>query len=171
MEPMKTFMNGQYEIYDAVSRGRVVPVTTSGNGASYIATVEGITSLSAGVSFVMIPHTTSTVKLPALNVNGFGEKFICPRISTTSGGFIANGGLIDEWIEEGFPIKVTYNGTDWIADITVPDARYLFSAVPIHSGGTGAETAAQALNNLGITWGKKEAPTTGTPNTIYIQIN
>lgn len=43
--------------------------------------------------------------------------------------------------------------------------------VSIEHGGTGAETAAAALNNLGITWGTEEAPATGTPNTIYIQIN
>ena len=43
--------------------------------------------------------------------------------------------------------------------------------VQIENGGTGANTAAVALNNLGITWGTEEAPATGTPNTIYIQIN
>lgn len=43
--------------------------------------------------------------------------------------------------------------------------------VQIENGGTGANSAAVALNNLGITWGTEEAPSTGTPNTIYIQIN
>lgn len=43
--------------------------------------------------------------------------------------------------------------------------------IPIGNGGTGADNAAIALNNLGITWGTEEAPATGTPNTIYIQIN
>lgn len=43
--------------------------------------------------------------------------------------------------------------------------------VAVEHGGTGADNAAAALNNLGITWGTEEAPATGTPNTIYIQIN
>lgn len=43
--------------------------------------------------------------------------------------------------------------------------------VAVEHGGTGAGNAAAALNNLGITWGTEEAPATGTPNTIYIQIN
>lgn len=43
--------------------------------------------------------------------------------------------------------------------------------VSVEHGGTGADNAAIALNNLGITWGTEEAPATGTPNTIYIQIN
>lgn len=45
------------------------------------------------------------------------------------------------------------------------------SVIPIERGGTDATTAAEALNNLGITWGTEKAPATGTPNTIYIQIN
>lgn len=43
-------------------------------------------------------------------------------------------------------------------------------AVPVLYGGTGATTAIGALNNLGITLGTSAAPSTGTPNTIYIQL-
>lgn len=45
-----------------------------------------------------------------------------------------------------------------------------YNVVNIASGGTGAATPAQALNNLGITWGTSAAPNKGTPNTIYIQL-
>lgn len=43
--------------------------------------------------------------------------------------------------------------------------------IPIGNGGTGADNAVDALHNLGIYWGEDVAPETGTPNTIYIQIN
>ena len=42
--------------------------------------------------------------------------------------------------------------------------------LPIEHGGTGSDIAVNALHNLGITWGTDEAPSTGTPNTIYIQL-
>ena len=42
--------------------------------------------------------------------------------------------------------------------------------VTVEQGGTGADNAADALVNLGITIGTAAAPSTGTPNTIYIQI-
>lgn len=42
--------------------------------------------------------------------------------------------------------------------------------LPIARGGTGATTAVNALKALGITMGTSAAPTTGTANTIYIQL-
>lgn len=42
--------------------------------------------------------------------------------------------------------------------------------LPISKGGTGATSRLAAMNNIGITMNYAEAPSTGTPNTIYIQI-
>lgn len=42
--------------------------------------------------------------------------------------------------------------------------------LPVENGGTGAQTASEALRNIGVVIGTAVAPTTGTPNTIYIQI-
>lgn len=42
--------------------------------------------------------------------------------------------------------------------------------IPISKGGTGATTAYAALQSLGITIGTSAAPSTGAPNTIYIQL-
>lgn len=44
------------------------------------------------------------------------------------------------------------------------------SVIGVESGGTGASTAAQALHNLGITWGTSPADEKGTPGSIYIQL-
>lgn len=42
--------------------------------------------------------------------------------------------------------------------------------LPVSKGGTGATTAYEALQALGITLGTNVAPSTGTANTIYIQL-
>lgn len=77
------------------------------------------------------------------------------------------------------PIMKTWNGYEIydesartkIEELENGKADATDGVVQIENGGTGANTAAVALNNLGITWGTEEAPATGTPNTIYIQIN
>ena len=198
--PIMKMLNG-YEIYDEPAREQLAEqidgITTSGTGSAYVATVKGIESLSAGVSFTMIPHTESTSTSPTLNVNGFGAKNIRQRTSSKTLNTVV--GCSSDWIAVNKPIRMIYDGTYWIVDFAKPDANYLDGVVPIESGGTGGSTVATArnnlglgntdgalpvenggtgatiasvaLNNLGITWGTAEAPPTGTPNTIYIQIN
>ena len=123
-------------------------VTTSGDGAAYTVTLDGVTALTAGLSFIMIPHTTSTSTTPTLNVNSLGAKTIKRRISnltsTTTTGYSAS------WLYSGKPIRMVYDGTYWIADgYTKPAAVDLYGTLAIDKGGTGATTAANALTNLG----------------------
>lgn len=125
-------------------------VRTSGTGTAYTATVEGITTLTTGVSFTMIPNVVSASNAPTLNVNGLGAKTIRRRVSsattsTTTGYAVA-------WLAANKPIKVEYDGTFWIADLPAQNASDLYGTVPISKGGTGATTAAAALQNLGVTY-------------------
>lgn len=71
-----------------------------------------------------------------------------------------------------------YEICDEVARTTKADIEHKHSAndvtsgtLSIERGGTGAATALEALNKLGISWGEEEPTATGTPNTIYIQIN
>ena len=146
-------------------------VTTSGTGAAYTATVEGITALTAGVSFTMIPNVVSTSTAPTLNVNGLGAKTIRRRVSSATTSTTA--GYAAAWLAANKPIKVEYDGVFWIADLPAQNASDLYGTVPISKGGTGATTAAAALENLGITSGTTEltagtsALTTGSIYLMY----
>lgn len=124
-------------------------VTTAGTGSAYTATVEGITVLTAGVSFVMLPHVVSAANNPTLDVNGLGAKYIRRRVSNSSS--TTTTGASDTWLAANKPIRVTYDGTFWIADLVKPNATDLMGIVPIQNGGTGASTSNNARINLGIT--------------------
>ena len=89
-------------------------VTTGGDGAAYTATVPGITTLTAGVSFIMIPHVVSTSTSPTLNVNGLGAKNIRRRL--TSIATASQNGYTASWLAVGLPFRVVYDGTQWIAE-------------------------------------------------------
>lgn len=122
-------------------------VTTAGTGAAYTASVDGITALEAGISFIMIPHTNSTSTTATLNVNSLGAKYIRQRLTTNNSATTALQS--SNWLLSGKPVTVTYNGTYWVAEIARPDANSIYGTVPITAGGTGATTAEAALTNIG----------------------
>lgn len=123
-------------------------VTTTGTGESYIASVDGIIALAPGISFVMIPHVTSAKTMPTLNVNGLGAKNIRMRISnsTTSTTPLSS----ENMLVANKPIRVMYDGTQWIIDIVRPNVINLYGTLTVEQGGTGGKTAAAARTNLDV---------------------
>lgn len=140
------------QISDAVAKkadlanGQYAVTASSSDGVAYTATVTGITALTTGVSFIMIPGKASASTTPTLNVNGLGAKTIRRRVTnattSTATGYAA------AWLSANKPIEVIYDGTYWIANLPKPSAADMSGTLPISNGGTGATTASAALANL-----------------------
>ena len=96
----------------------------------------------------MVPHVTSTTMAPTLNVNSLGAKSIRMRLTSSTTATIRLTSA--SFLTANKPVNVTYDGTYWVIDdFAQPDVNSLYGTVPISKGGTGATTAAKALENLG----------------------
>ena len=96
-----------------------LPISASStDGVAYAATVPGITALTAGQSFIMVPERQSTDMSCTLNVNSLGAKRIIIRgtghTNTTAMPLATN------WLAAATPVRVTYNGARWVADVVAP---------------------------------------------------
>lgn len=123
------------------------PIKTTGNGSAYAATVNGITALTIGAKFTMVPHVESTTTVPTLNVNSLGAKNIRMRLSSNTSSTIQL--IKSNFLVANKPVNVVYDGTYWVLDdFAQPDANYLYGK--LISRGT-------------------SAPSNGTGGFIYIQ--
>ena len=121
------------------------PIKTTGTGAAYAAIVDGITALTIGVKFTMVPHVTSTTRAPTLNVNSLGAKSIRMRLTSSTTATIQLTSA--SFLTANKPVNVTYDGTYWVID----------------------DFAQPDVNSL-ITIGTAE-PTSSTSGIFYIQTN
>ena len=133
----------------AVASGAAVPiVTTAGDSENYTATVPGMNQLEVGMTFIVIPHVTSSTTMPTLNVNGTGALPLRQQLSINNAATVP--GALPTWLSKGFPCMVTYDGTLWRVNITRPSATGLYGVVPIENGGTAGRTPKEARENLGV---------------------
>lgn len=102
------------------------PIKTTGTGAAYAATVDGITALTIGVKFTMVPHVTSTTRAPTLNVNNLGAKSIRMRLTSSTTATIQLTSA--SFLTANKPVNVTYDGTYWVIDdFAQPDVNSLIT--------------------------------------------
>lgn len=113
----------------AIEAGVYTAVASSSDGVAYTSTVPGISELSTGASFIMIPDKTSASKEPTLDVNGLGEKKIRRRLSaiTTS----LQSGYSNTWISINKPFQIVYDGAAWVVEgMPKPVGADVYGAVP-----------------------------------------
>lgn len=135
----------------------IVVATSSDDGVTYTATVNGMSAFTVGMKITIIPNTASTVTNPKLNVNGLGAKTI--RMPVAYYTSFTTAGPVESWLTANKPIDVQWNGTYWVTTgFSRPSAQYLYGTVPVENGGTGATNASTALANLGA-----QAAITGAP--------
>lgn len=140
----------------------IATATSSDNGVTYTATVDGISTFKVGMKITITPDTTSTVTNPKLNVNSLGAKTI--RMPVAYYTSFTTAGPVESWLTANKPIDVQWNGTYWVTvGFSRPSAQYLYGTVPVESGGTGATDATTALTNLGA-----QAAITGTPGQFVV---
>lgn len=108
----------------------VYTVTASStDGIAYSATVPGITALTAGASFIMVPNIKSDSTAPTLNVNGLGAKTLRRRLSSIA--ITTVSGYAKSWIAVNKPFSVMYDGTYWIVEgMEQPVGADMYGAVP-----------------------------------------
>lgn len=104
----------------------------STDGVAYTATVPGIDSLTVGHSFVMVPSVVSTSQNCTLNVNGLGAKAL--RIRSTGYTATTVSPPAANWLANGKPVRVTYEGTFWVADTVAQSTDYTYSTTDLTSG-------------------------------------
>lgn len=149
-----TELNANWERIDAelASAGNRIVTATSNDGVSYEATVPYLEELYNGLEITIVPNMTSTVNNPTLNVNGFGAKSIRLPLSTNTSALTYPESV--SFYTKDKPVKLMYtsefapDGAWQTVDKQRTSAQDLYGAVPLESGGTGADNGADGLKNL-----------------------
>ena len=134
-------------LYNTKFAGELIVTAQSADGMSYTADVPGVAKLYTGLSFTFVPGKTSETTLPKLNINGLGDVYIKRRISGSTSITVQSEN--ENFLVENQPIRIFYNGTCWIADMPRPHSSEIYGDIPIDRGGTGADNADEARENLG----------------------
>lgn len=141
------------KVEDNVMTGTPIVEAISTDGELYTATVNGITELYNGLEITIIPNMTSTKAAVQFNLNGFGDKNVRAKINGYNNGNSGTMAALAGWIGENVPLTIRYIAKfdNWqTVDFSRPSASGLYGTVKIEQGGTGADTAEEARENLSV---------------------
>lgn len=122
-------------------------VTATGDGATYTATVDGVTALEKGYSITIIPDTTSTTTLPKLNLNSLGAKNIKQRLSQSTS--LTTQAQEAGWLVANKPVTLTYDGLQWVTMFARSSVNDMYGVLPPEKGGTGASSLEELKESIG----------------------
>lgn len=140
-----------------VQKNAALPIVEaiSADGIAYTATVEGVTELYNGLTITVIPNMNSASKTITLDVNGLGAKMV--RVPLSFNNAAMTTPRLDNYYSEGRPLTLQYDGGYLNGDgiwktmgKQRTSAQDLYGTVPIESGGTDADNAADARKNLDV---------------------
>lgn len=124
----------------------------STDGIAYAVTVPGVTELKHGMHIVISPSRNSASTSITLDVNGLGAKYV--RLPLSFNNVAATMPKQNTYYSVGKPLHLWYDESyahgQWkVFGKNKTSAQDLYGTVPIESGGTGANTAEDALEALG----------------------
>lgn len=106
---------------------------SSTDGIAYTATVLGVTSLTVGISFIIVPKKVSASTIATLNVNNLGAKTLRLRSTGYSATTVAPSAV--NWLAANKPVRVTYDGTWWVVDLVAdPGSDFDYGTEDIGEG-------------------------------------
>lgn len=123
----------------------------------YIVSDSNITELYNGLEITIIPSATNTTNQPRLKINDLEDKgirlplsFNCAATDTVKANYFKDGRPITLKYHSELNLGIQGQGAWLFADRQKTSAQDLYGDVPIESGGTGASTAEEALENFGV---------------------
>lgn len=124
----------------------------STDGIAYTVTVPGVTELKHGMHIVISPSRNSASTSITLDVNGLGAKYV--RLPLSFNNVAATMPKMATYYSVGKPLHLWYDESyahgQWkVFGKNRTSAQDLYGTVPVESGGTGANTAEDALEALG----------------------
>ena len=127
-------------------------VAESTDGVAYTVTVPGVTELKHGMRIVIVPSRNSSSTTITLDVNGLGAHGI--RLPLSFNNVASTMPKQATYYSVGKPLHLWYDESyargQWkVFGKNKTSAQDLYGTVPIESGGTGANTAEDALETLG----------------------
>ena len=127
-------------ITDTQSRQMINTITTEGTGEAYTATLPGLTEYYKGLTVLICPHTSSTVGVPTLNINGLGDVQL-RQLDGYLGGIVANP-VNARWLSVSRCYILIYDGGRFVVANSVPlGTRSNFGTVKMAGNGIANSTS------------------------------